>query len=284
MEGSAARGASTMNRFIHRMALVLLVLCFSCAAHAYLLYVSDENPDAFLRWFEPRMSYVIDSQESQEISFAVAEEQIVSSFAVWTQLNCGESPTPFDFEYGGVVSGRSVGFDSENREDNENLVIWVQSANEWLHPPAVLALTSLTYDTKIGQIVDADVEINDAGFVFSADAMSSEIDLRNTLVHEVGHVLGLDHSQEPGATMFDKAPPGEIKKRDLESDDIEGFCALYGPNAVPMPPSAENTGKSNSGCVLHAYSSRGLSGVYIVGLALLCLLITRGRRATGPCR
>jgi len=273
-----------MKAFIQRVALVLFLLGFSGAAEAYLLYVSDENPDAYLRWFEPRLSFVIDSQESQEVSFDVAEEQIVGSFAVWSQLNCGGTTTSFDFEYGGVVSGRSVGFDSVNREDNENLVVWIQSANEWLHPPAVLALTSLTYDTKIGEIVDADIEINDAGFVFSADATSSEIDLRNTLVHEVGHVLGLDHSQEPVATMFDKAPPGEIKKRDLELDDIEGFCALYGPNALPLPPTGNHTAQTRSGCVVHDDSSRGTSGVTIVGLALLGLLITRGRRATEPCR
>jgi len=259
----------------------LFVLGTTLSAQAYVLYGSEENPEAYLRWFEPRMSYVLDSQESQDISFDVAESQINESFQTWGQLTCENVSTPYDFTYDGVVTGRTIGFDSDARENNENLVLWVQSANQWVHPPSVLALTSLTYDTGNGEIVDADIEINDAGFVFSADGAAGKIDLRNTIVHEVGHILGLDHSLSLAATMYDKAPPGETKKRDLEADDIDGFCALYGPNKFPIPSKGDNIVKSGSGCAVPGEPEEGLGGWAVVLLGLCVLGIMRGRRATG---
>jgi len=54
-----------------------------------------------------------------------------------------------------------------------------------------------------------------------------QIDLESVAVHEIGHLLGLDHSSDSNAVMYSKIPPGTVK-RDLAQDDIDGIHALYG--------------------------------------------------------
>ncbi|XP_022741449.1 metalloendoproteinase 1-like [Durio zibethinus] len=54
----------------------------------------------------------------------------------------------------------------------------------------------------------------------------NQIDLESVAVHEIGHILGLGHSQDPRAIMFAYYMPGTIK-RNLGQDDIDGIRALY---------------------------------------------------------
>ena len=80
-----------------------------------------------------------------------------------------------------------------------------------------------------GRIYDADIEFNDEFFAFVTDNPTPglSVDIRNTLTHEVGHFIGLDHSSLPDSTMYGAAAVGELHKRDLHPDDREGLCSIY---------------------------------------------------------
>ncbi|KAK5783271.1 hypothetical protein PVK06_037779 [Gossypium arboreum] len=54
----------------------------------------------------------------------------------------------------------------------------------------------------------------------------NQIDLETIAIHEIGHILGLGHSQDPNAIMSAYYRPGTIK-RNLGQDDIDGIRALY---------------------------------------------------------
>jgi hypothetical protein len=106
----------------------------------------------------------------------------------------------------------------------------------WMHQLGALAITTVTYETGTGELLDADIEVNDSGFRFSAcDPPGCDVrhDLKNTLTHEMGHVLGLDHPPVDGgpdaleATMYASATEGDLQKRDLAADDIAGLCTLF---------------------------------------------------------
>ncbi|WMV28597.1 hypothetical protein MTR67_021982 [Solanum verrucosum] len=53
------------------------------------------------------------------------------------------------------------------------------------------------------------------------------VDLESVAVHEIGHLLGLDHSSEKEAIMFPTLEDG-TRKVELSRDDIEGVQILYG--------------------------------------------------------
>jgi predicted Zn-dependent protease len=208
-------------------------LLTSTLSHAYVLYTSREFDEVVLRWAEQSTPIAFDAGAPEEIDATAARSELLESLDEWSQIACLGEGDGWTFVDQGLVQGQKVGFDPSAGASNENLVVWVRS--NWKHPQQVVALTSLTYDFYSGEIVDADIELNDEVFLFSTEPNLKEMDLRNTFVHELGHFLGLDHSTEKSATMYFTAPQGETKKRTLSQDDLDGYCALYGPNALPWP-------------------------------------------------
>jgi len=61
---------------------------------------------------------------------------------------------------------------------------------------------------------------------------TQDIDLLTVAAHEIGHSLGLGHSNDPGALMF---PSYNGPRRFLGEDDIAGVQSLYGVASAPEP-------------------------------------------------
>jgi hypothetical protein len=113
----------------------------------------------------------------------------------------------------------------------------------WDRGDGVLATTTTTSNSFTGQIYDADIEVNDSpaadGSKFIFTALDGPVctgpnqtgciyyDVQNTITHEAGHSLGLDHSLDPTATMYASAPQGETSKRTLHADDLQAICDIY---------------------------------------------------------
>lgn len=79
-------------------------------------------------------------------------------------------------------------------------------------------------------IYDADVYTNTKYKFYSSresDGCSSEFDIDGIMVHEVGHVIGLGHSNVSGSTMYPSVSSCNSANRTLEADDLAGMRALY---------------------------------------------------------
>ncbi|KAF0928702.1 hypothetical protein E2562_006125 [Oryza meyeriana var. granulata] len=63
----------------------------------------------------------------------------------------------------------------------------------------------------------------------SADRSRFAFDLESVATHEIGHVLGLDHSSSLSSVMYPYIDKRERKVR-LSGDDVEGIQELYGVN------------------------------------------------------
>ncbi|HEX8920335.1 MAG TPA: matrixin family metalloprotease [Pyrinomonadaceae bacterium] len=93
--------------------------------------------------------------------------------------------------------------------------------------------TRVFYDQATGMIMEADVVINPAA-QFSTDGTPGTYDLEATLTHEIGHVLGLEHSNEASAAMQPRQgtnglyEQAALSPRSLSDDDRAGVRALYG--------------------------------------------------------
>jgi hypothetical protein len=140
------------------------------------------------------------------------------------------------------------------------------------YDPAALALTSVFARTSTGEIIDADIEVNGVNFswadVTRTAPTGTEQDLQNAVTHEMGHVIGLDHTCYFGSgprpndqngvpipdcaaasqavmdtTMFPSANSLDTNKRTLAADDRMGLCASYplamDPMSCPAPTSPD---------------------------------------------
>jgi methionine-rich copper-binding protein CopC len=92
-----------------------------------------------------------------------------------------------------------------------------------------LAATLTGYYTG-NTIYDADVYTNTRYSYTSSretDGCSGEYDIDGIMVHEVGHVIGLGHSNVAGATMYPSVSSCNINNRTLEADDLAAKNDLY---------------------------------------------------------
>jgi hypothetical protein len=125
------------------------------------------------------------------------------------------------------------------------------------------ARTRMFYDVESGAITEADIVINPFPYSpdgtllqFSTDGSRGTYDLESTLAHEIGHLLGLGHSNVIGATMqptqglngtYGLAADTE---RSLSDVDLVAIRNVYGP--------CENQGQVE-GRILNSNDGRLLS-------------------------
>jgi hypothetical protein len=196
---------------------------------------------------------------------------------------------------------------------NENVVYWVEKG--WTHDPSAAALTTVYFvdadqpgNPRDGQILDADVEINGVRFHFATTGAPDKTDVENTVTHELGHLMGLDHPCDDGlrqpvpqdsngqtiprcspasdlpqslrdSTMYNFADPGETKKRSPEADDIQGICDAYPTGKDPGRCVVPDVSPAEHGCgMVPAARGSGSRGVFFAALAVMGGLALRGRR------
>ena len=79
-----------------------------------------------------------------------------------------------------------------------------------------------------GQIIDADIMFNpDTSFSLSTTTPSDRFDLESVATHEVGHLLGLDHSNILSSAMFPTILAGVSFPRTIALDDMIGLSTIY---------------------------------------------------------
>jgi len=87
------------------------------------------------------------------------------------------------------------------------------------------------YTTQTGddRINDADVYTNTSQPLYSSReaGCSGEYDIDGIMTHEVGHVIGIGHSNVAGATMYPSVSACNTAPRSLASDDIAAKNDLY---------------------------------------------------------
>ena len=130
--------------------------------------------------------------------------------------------------------------------------------DEWEQDPALLALT-YTYSYEDGAITHFDIAINTDGHEWSTDGSEDSNDLQNAMVHEFGHAVGLDHSDDPEASMFSETFMGELTKRDLVEDDVVTYASLYD-GYFPYPETGLGCSTAGGGSTGSAFGPSGGGG------------------------
>lgn len=180
---------------------------------------------------------------------------------------------------------------------------------EWPHQSAAAGVTTVSFvndpsSERDAEIVDADIELNSVHFAISASGQSlgtgaCKSDLANTLTHELGHLLGLEHTcLAPGdparvdnsgravpecaslpptspireTTMYNYQTCGETMKADLTQDEVDAMCVTY--PLARDPGTCGAVGGGGEGCC-SAQSSAPSSLLLFFATGLLLFLRRR---------
>jgi hypothetical protein len=209
---------------------------------------------AALSWYTRDLTFALHADGTAQIDGTREFSILEAAFQTWvgiTDCSVDSNATDIGFTRAPDLVDRDlVGYDFFNPDDNENLLIFRDSG--WLHASSVIALTTTTYGTRSGEIIDADIEFNSESFTFrdlpdccpdcngrprdDPDEQCQYMDLSNTAVHEIGHVLGLAHPDDwseidpscsSAATMCSTADLGAVDKRTLSCDDRNAIVFKY---------------------------------------------------------
>ncbi len=186
-------------------------------------------------------------------------EEMQLSFEPWMDVDCSS----LRFDFGGTTASFGHKIDEVN---------WIgfYDTQPWPWSESVVAITVVT-TLPNGEIIDSDIEINASNNTIGFDGAPLDFDLRNLLTHEIGHFIGLDHSEVFDATMEFETRKGQIKKRDLDPDDVAGVCEIFPNDFVSVDP-------DDSGCCSTLRSRQKQTGWVLFSFLFIISIRNRFKR------
>lgn len=174
---------------------------------------------------------------------------LLAAMNIWNAVDCGRLKLVLD-------------------PASENRVILHQK-KDWNFEPSVLAMTTLTYFRKPAILSKVQIDVN------QGDKNWSFTDYQNILLHELGHVLGLEHVEQFDAVMH---PFGQLGLFELElsKTDKANFCEL-----VPLKQQIvveQNETEYHRELLTGCSQTNNSSDMALLGLMIFVLLCYKQKR------
>lgn len=109
-------------------------------------------------------------------------------------------------------------------QDNQNVIYYLKT---WEMERANEQARTTVYWAG-DRIYEADIRLNAFNFEFfsSDEPIPGRVDIQSLVLHEMGHVLGLAHSEAPQSVMARSLPSAKLR-RDLSKDDQKSIRCEY---------------------------------------------------------
>lgn len=199
----------------------------SCNYDSQGCLLEDDGP--LLHWTSRCLSFDLQQDGSvlRHLAYPEANAAVQAAFKQWLSADCGDGRRPnVEVQDYGPVECHTA----EYNQDSSNANIIMFRDDDWPYKNSIdtLALTTLIFNAESGEIYDADIEINTHMASMSIGEVGPlDIDFASVITHEVGHFLGLSHSESLGSTMRPSYAPGETEMASIERDDVKGICAAW---------------------------------------------------------
>ena len=205
----------------HRFGTLVLGLVLSTAviAHVRLIYSGNGQE---LSWNNPsNLTFVVQEMGSADVPGLSDDIALRNAADAWNAVSGTNAQLVEDTD----PAQRAR---TDWASDDIRLLTFDENNASGYFPggSGVVAITPLEFFTS-GSIIDADVIFNGKDFLFTTDGTPGRFDIQDVAAHELGHLLGLDHSGVAGATMFPYVDPTIILHRSLSMDDMGGLRDIY---------------------------------------------------------
>ena len=189
--------------------ILTLAAATSLSAATRLTYVVNGHATP-VEWRSFPIEYQVDRRLAT--AFPGAGGMVDRAFAAWAAA----PDTNVSFRPLGVVDGASAGRDGRNT---------IALADELFSGQGFIALTTNWYDDS-AKLTEADIQIDGA-------LVHSTYNIQLAMQHEVGHLLGLDHSAVISSVMYPYVGRGTATSQ-LDSDDRIAIMGAYPKSDLAM--------------------------------------------------
>lgn len=168
------------------------------------------------------LGFWLNEAGSADLGFEATEAVVEQALAGWSSVRC----STFAFAYLGTTADGYA-------DDGQNVLAWADEEWEWDASIAGLTATRFGQDES-GAIrpVGADILFNGVDWIWTVDGgdvylANPELNAASVVLHELGHVTGMDHEYSLVASTMFFAYIGGDWQGSLSGDDRRGLCENY---------------------------------------------------------